>query len=694
MKLESQFRIGIDVGGTFTDLALRDDVTGEVRTAKVLTTPSNPWDGVRDGVSRLIVAGLDLRRVTAVIHGTTLVANALIERRGARVGLLTTQGFRDILHFVGRELRYDVYDPQIVFPEPLVPRALRREVRERVAGDGRVLEPLDVEDATRVVQGFLEEDVEAFAVCLLHSYLYPDHEQRLRDIIRAQASEIPISLSHEVLPQIREYERCSATAINAYVQPLMRHYLGTLRDGLREWGFRGELYLMTSSGGTITVETAMEFPLQLVESGPAAGTTIAAFLAKQMDVGNVMSFDMGGTTAKSCVIKAGRPLISKSHEVARVSRFRRGSGLPLGIPVIDLLEIGAGGGSIAEIDGLGLLRVGPRSASSEPGPVCYGRGGSEPTVTDANLVLGFINPEYFLGGELVLDVAGAQRAIEAKIARRLQLEVRQAAAAINRIVTENMAEAARVHAVEMNVDIRRFALVAFGGAGPIHAYGIAERLKLPVVICPPEAGVLSAVGLLVAPLAFEFSRSYTKDLEQLTWDEIAAILETLEARGRELLTPSGVAHPTFEHSVDMCYVGQGFEVTTPIPEDVLQRRDLQALKEAFDRTYAETFGRRLAELPARCVTWRVLARGPDPHFELQRDGRPGDARAALKGEREVLFPEYGTTRCAVYAREHLISGVTFRGPALIEETASTIVVPPTAEVEVDRYLNVIIHIAP
>jgi len=683
--------LGIDVGGTFTDIVLMNLSTGEVTVEKTLTTPADPSEGILDGLRRLKANGKDLRRVRAVIHGTTLVANALIERRGAKTGLLATRGFRDILHFVGRELRYDVYDPNLVMPEPLIPRRLRREVDERIASTGAVIRDLDREHARGVVRGLLAEKVEALAVSLLHSYINPIHEQILGEIIHQEARDLAVSLSHEVLPQVREYERTSATAINAYVQPIVRSYLQHLKDGLRAEGMSCELYLMTSFGGAITVDIAQSFPIQLVESGPAAGTLVASRIGEKAGLTNLLSFDMGGTTAKSCVIQHGRPLINKNHEVARARRFKRGSGLPLGVPVIDLLEIGAGGGSIAEIDELGLLRVGPTSVGADPGPACYGLGGGHPTVTDANLILGFLNPEYFLGGAMKLDANHAARVIEENISRPLGLSLMDGAAAINRVVTENMTEAARVHSVEMNVDIEHFALLAFGGAGPIHAYALADRLRLPLVICPPDAGVLSALGLLVAPLAFEFARTFAEDLDRVNSGTINEILASLERDGRALLNKAGVEEVVFEHSVDMCYVGQGFEVTTPLPFDRLNDDHLTSLKRIFDDTYEKAYGRRVRGLPARCLTWRVLASGPMPRFDRAAQSRANLRGDPLKGRRVTHFPEHGPQDCSVYERSLLATGVSLAGPLLIEDKNSTISVPPGMWAEVDQQYNVVLR---
>jgi N-methylhydantoinase A/oxoprolinase/acetone carboxylase beta subunit len=683
-------RLGIDVGGTFTDLVLLEDQTGQILTEKVLTTPANPSAAILHGVDSLTAAGMDLAQVRTIIHGTTLVPNAIIERKGVRTGLITTKGFRDILQFVGRELRYDTYDPNITYPKPIVPRTLRREVPERVSGGGEVLTPLDTGRARDEIAFLLDAGVEAIAVTFLHSFLYPGHELKVRELIREQRPDLPISLSHEVLPQIREYERTSATVMNAYVQPLMRRYLSHLEKGLKERGFRGEFFLMTSSGGSIDRETAEEFPIQLIESGPAAGALVAGFIGTRSGEPNVLSFDMGGTTAKAAIIRRGRALVNTTHEVARVRRFKRGSGLPVGIPVLDLIEIGAGGGSIAEIDEVGLLQVGPRSAGADPGPACYGRGGTEPTVTDANVILGFINPDYFLGGAMQLDRAAAVRALETEVVERLGLDAVGSAAAIYRIVTENMAEAARVHSVEMNVDIRRYGVIAFGGAGPLHAYGVARRLGSPFVMCPRDAGVLSALGLLVAPLAFEFARTMIEDLDRLNPAQVRAIFSELEQEGRAMLSKSGVTQATFEHSVDMSYVGQGFEVTTTVPPELLQNGSLSTLKKRFDDTYAERFGRRLDDLEARAVTWRVLASGPVPEVVLSEPTARGNGSEALKGYRPVHFPEFGQIdKCAVYSRLDLALGAQFNGPAVAEEKASTVVIPPDARARVDEQGNII-----
>jgi N-methylhydantoinase A len=699
MRRRPQLRVGIDVGGTFTDLAALDDENGEVMVEKVLTTPDHPWLGIRAALKRMAARGLPMEHVSSVIHGTTLVTNAVIERRGAKVGLICTKGFRDVLYF-GREFRYDVYDPDLVLPEPLVPRSLRCEVDERLTADGTTVTPLDTSQAREVIRSLLSQEVESIAICLLHSYHHPEHEIALESLVRQEHRSIPISVSHKVLPQVREYERASATALNAYVQPIVLQYLQELEDGLRTLGCQSPLYLMTSSGGTITVETAVAFPIQLLESGPAAGTVVAALIGWQAGRESVVSFDMGGTTAKSCVIQHHGPLINKSPEVARQHRMKRGSGIPVGVPMVDLLEIGAGGGSIAELDPVGLLRVGPRSAGAEPGPACYRRGGEEPTVTDADVVLGLISPDSFLGGSMQLDAEAACSAITEKIAKGMGLELVEAAAAIHRVVTDNMAEATRVHSAELNVDLRGYSLVAYGGAGPVHAYGVAERLGLSTVIFPRNAGVFSATGLLAAPLAFEFLHSYPADLDAIDLATVNGLLLELEAKARGLLERSGVSeNVTVQRTVDMCYSGQRYEVATPLPDPPLTHDSIPALKAIFDATYEAAYGRRLAQLPASCLTWRVLGSGPPPdrwwrtsHHPIPHSNGGAAAGRSPGRTRKVYLPGHGLIECLVLTREALTVGSAFGGPSLVEDGSSTMVIPPAAAGVVDPWGNLVVEL--
>src|ERR687885_805033 len=489
-------RAGIDIGGTFTDLVLLDDATGERAVGKILTTPEDPSEAVEKGLSELLEQeGVAASQLATIIHGTTLVANALIERKGVKTALLATEGFRDAVA-IGTEHRYDMYDIFIEKPGPLVPRSLRYGVRERSLDDGSV--------ATRL-----------------------DEEQVL-------------SISSEVAPEIREYERTSTTIANVYVRPLVERYLQVLEERLRRLGFGGSLYIMLSNGGTASVETAREFPIRLLESGPAAGALAAAFYGGAAGFSEVLSFDMGGTTAKACLIEGGEPLTSSEFEVARVYRFKKGSGLPVKISVIEMIEVGAGGGSIARVGAINLPKVGPESAGAEPGPACYGRGGTKPTVTDADLILGYLDPAYFLGGRLHLDHPAALRAIEKKVARPLGLDAVEAAWGIHQVVNENMANAARVHAIERGKDLRAYPLFAFGGAGPVHAYRVGRTLGVPRFIAPLGAGATSAFGFLCAPLSFDLVRSLYGRLDELDWAEANGALESLEAEGRELLRASGV----------------------------------------------------------------------------------------------------------------------------------------------------------
>src|SRR5215831_2800696 len=509
-------RIGVDIGGTFTDLVLL--LGGRVAAVgKALTTPSDPSVAVAEGVAALL-AEVDPAGVGEVVHGTTLVANALIERRGARTCLVTTRGARDVLA-IRREHRYDLYDLFLELPEPLVPRRLRWEADERVLADGTVDRPLDEAGVRRLARRARREGVDAVAVCFLHSYRHPDHERRAAAILAEELPGVPVSASCDVVPELGEYVRASTTAANAYVRPLMDRYLATLERRLGDAGLGCPLHLMLSTGGLATVDAGRRYPIRLAESGPAAGALSAAFSGAAAGHRDVLGFDMGGTTAKAALVESGEPLLAREHEVARVYRFAPESGLPLRVPVIDLIEIGAGGGSIARVDRFGLPKVGPESAAAEPGPACYGRGGERPTVTDADLLLGYLDPGFFLGGEMTLDVEAARTAVGG-LAARLGLAMDEAAAGVHQVVNENMAGAARMHSIERGRDIRRFAFVATGGAGPVHAWGVARRLGISRLILPPSAGLASAFGMLTAPPAFDFARSVPSLLRAVEWGEV------------------------------------------------------------------------------------------------------------------------------------------------------------------------------
>ena len=514
-----RYRVGVDIGGTFTDLVLVDGETGRVRLYKCLTTPKDPSTGALEGLEELLrAAGLGFADLGSLVHGTTLVTNAIIERAGSPLGLLTTRGFQDILE-MGTEQRYDIYDLFLRFPDPLVPRALRREVDGRLDRDGRVVAAIDLNQVRREVAGLARAGVEALAVCFLHAYRNPAHERAVAQLVHREFPGLAVSLSSEVVPELREYERCVTTAANAYVQPLMARYVAKLEAALVDRGFGGQFYLIQSSGGMATPATARRFPIRLLESGPAGGALVTAFFGRQVGLADVLAFDMGGTTAKACLVQGGRPDVAPAMEAARVHRFKRGSGLPIKAPVIDMIEIGAGGGSIAHVDALGLLKVGPRSAGADPGPACYGLGGREPTVSDANLLLGYLDPGFFLGGRMRLDRAAAEAAVDA-LAGRVGLDPVATAWGVYEIVCENMAAAARVHIVEKGRDPRRYAMVGFGGAGPAHAARVARILGIGEVIVPPASGAASALGFLVAPMSFEFVSSLPGRLAEL---DLAAV---------------------------------------------------------------------------------------------------------------------------------------------------------------------------
>jgi N-methylhydantoinase A len=689
-----RYRAGVDIGGTFTDLLLLDEHTGEMIIGKILTTPGDPSVAVIQGLQALLAERqLDPAAVAATIHGTTLITNAIIERKGAKTGLITTQGFRDALE-IGREKRYDIYDIFLENPPPLVPRALRREVAERLDETGRVLVPLNRMEVLDVVQGLLRDGVEALAVVLLHSFRNPAHERIVREVVESEFPSLTLSLSSDVMPEIREFERTSTTVANVYVKPIARRYLTKLRTEVRQLGFRGDLYIMLSNGGITTCETASEYPVRLIESGPAAGALAASFYSQLKGLDHVISFDMGGTTAKICVIDQGQPMVTTEFEVARMYRFKKGSGLPVKVPVIEMIEIGAGGGSIARIDELGLLKVGPDSAGAAPGPACYGLGGSEPTVTDADLILGYLDPNYFLGGKMRLEPARAEEAIRKRVAEPLGVDLTRAAWGIHHVVNENMANAARIHLVERGRDQRRYSLIAFGGAGPMHAYHVAEKLKLRQLICPPAAGVTSAFGFLVAPMAFDFVQTYLTTLRGIDFTHLNIIFEEMETRGRALLRQAGVLDETITvtRSADMRYLHQGFEINVPLPPGRLSADEMPRLQENFNHAYERMYKRLNPDVDVEALNWRVIVAGPRPIIQLApAAGLHVPLEATRKGQRPAYFPEAsGYLECPVYDRYQLAPGMVLHGPAIMEERESTVVVGPGARVEVDAYQNVVI----
>ena len=690
----ARYRVGVDVGGTFTDFVLVDEARDLVFTGKQLTTSSDPGIAICEGVERIArEAGLELRAIDGIVHGTTLVANTIIERTGATVGLITTRGFRDVLE-VGTEMRYDLYDLFLEKAEPLVPRDRRLTVDERVDSEGCVIRPMDETELREAARVLVEARVGAIAVCFVNSYVNPEHERRAGVILAETSPAIPVTISTMVAPEIREYERvCTATA-NAYVTPLMRRYVTGLRQRLADMGLRAPLNVMLSGGGIAALRVAREAPIHLIESGPAAGAIAGAHYARITDSPSVIAFDMGGTTAKMCLIENGEPEHATTFEAGRVKRFAHGSGIPLKVPVIDLIETGAGGGSIARLDAMGLMKVGPQSAGAEPGPVCYGRGGTEPTVTDADLWLGYLSADFFLGGEMPLDAAAVKDAMDAALSRPAGLDTTEAAAGVHAIVNSNMAAAARRHIAEKGRDPRRYALVATGGAGPVHAWGLARLLGIRRIVCPLAAGVTSSLGFLIAAPATDRAHSHVRRVESISADTVNAFYRAMAADAARALVEAGgdAATIAVERRVEMRYVGQGFEIEVPVPDGVLGPDLGAVLHERFLERYDELFGRRITGVAVETVTWRLTASGPTPNVNLNFRGQRIDAGAAEKGERQVHFPETGFASCKVYNRYGLAAGSKLRGPVVVEERESTVVAGPDTTVSIDRYLNLIIDI--
>ena len=580
--------------------------------------------------------------------------------------------------------------------EPLVPRYLRRTVSERIDRAGNVLRPLALDELDGIVSFFQAEGVESIAVVFLHAYRDATHEQRIRDRLKERYPDFYVSISSEVAPEVREFERTSTTVANAYVQPAMDRYVEDMKGRFQSMGFEGTIYPMVSGGGLTTLDVTLEFPVRMVESGPAAGAVAAAYYGQLMGYEDVVSFDMGGTTAKVCLNRAGAPSRTNELEVAREHRFRKGSGITLRVPAIEMVEIGAEGGSIAHIDSMGLLKVGPQSAGADPGPVCYGRAGTDPTVTDADLLLGYLDPGHFLGGEMRLDPKGAEEAVKECLAAPLGVDLTRAVVGVHDVVNENMATAARVYASEQGVDLRRFAMIAFGGAGPVHAYRVARRLGISRIICPLGAGVFSSVGLLVAPRSFDFVHSYIARLDSLDWDYLHDMYRGMESHAQEILTAAGADPATIsiQHTADMRYVGQGFEVNVPLTREDLESRDHRRLEEVFNANYERLFHRRLSHVPVEAITWRFTASEPPPRPEMRfRAPETSHYSNGLKGKRPVFLHEEGDyVEVPVYDRYSLQPGTSFTGPAVVEERESTVFVGPDARTSVDGYRNLIMEL--
>ena len=668
-------RLAVDIGGTFTDLAIEH---GSRRTTlKVLTTQAAPELGVIAGVEAILrAAGLGAEDVAIVLHGTTLATNSIIERKGARTALVTTEGFRDVLA-MGNESRYDQYDLNIVLPEPLVPRYLRLTVPERLDNEGRIKLPLDEAAVRALVPALVREAVESIAVGLLHAFVNPVHERRIREILTAALPDVAISLSSEVSPEMREWERFSTTAANAYVQPMMARYLTRLETGLRTLGLSAPIFLMLSGGGLTTIETACRFPIRLVESGPAGGAIFSADVARQCGLASVLSFDMGGTTAKICLIDDFKPQTARTFEVARVGRFRKGSGLPLRIPVIEMVEIGAGGGSVAHVDAIGRIGVGPESAGADPGPACYGRGGRHPAVTDANLVLGRYDPGRFAGGTMRLDAEAARSALATDVGGKLGLSTEMAALGVVEMVDENMANAARVHAIESGKSYAGRTLIAFGGGGPVHGFRVAEKIGIDRVLVPSGAGVGSAIGFLRAPVGYEVVRSLYQRFSTFDVTAVNGLLAEMSRAAVEVVAAGSFGAPTRETRIAfMRYVGQGHEIPVPLPARTLRADDVAEIRAAYDREYSRFFDRPVPGSDVEIMSYAVLV-ATVPVVADHAAMALSDAVAVAARVQKVRDTVTGEVAdWAIYDRALLSPGVRLAGPAIIAEDETSTLVGP------------------
>ncbi len=672
--MAKQIKLAADIGGTFTDIVLES--SAKRWSGKVLTTTAAPELGVIEGI-RLVLeqSGLKPADVGVFIHGTTLATNALIERKGARTAFVTTEGFRDILE-QGYEKRFDHYDLMIDRPQPLAPRTLRFTLRERLSADGEVLIPLDESQVDALAARIIVEDAKAVAIGFLHAYAHDAHERRVRELLqRRLPKDVTICISSEVAPEIREYERFSTTVANAYVRPLMAGYLHRLRDELKDMGLTAPLFLMMSGGGLTTLETAARFPIRLVESGPAGGAILASQIAGECALKEVLSFDMGGTTAKICLLKDGEPERARKFEIARAYRDMKGSGTPVRIPVIEMVEIGAGGGSIARVDRLGRITVGPDSAGSTPGPVCYGRGGTEPAVTDANLALGKIDPAYFAGGKIALDERSARHALQKNVGDKLALKDFWPAAGVTEIVEENMANAARVHAIELGRDIAACTMIAFGGGAPLHACRLAEKVGVTTVIVPKGAGVGSAIGFLRAPVAYEITRSAVTLLESFDARRVNRLLDSMTRDARAVVEPAlAGAKASVQIIADCRYVGQGHEIRVSVPVRKLSDADGKRLKAAFEKTYEQVYGLRIPNQEVEAITWSVTV---SSKTEKPRRAAKAARRSAPqpRSRRTIYDPALGKqVNAPVYWRFDMKPGASIQGPAIIaEDETSTIV---------------------
>ncbi|MBM3344437.1 MAG: hydantoinase/oxoprolinase family protein [Betaproteobacteria bacterium] len=691
----TQYALGLDIGGTFTDIVVYDPASGKTAAHKELTTPDAPHRGVISGIRKLFEArGIACKDVSRVVHATTLFTNALIERKGAPTGLITTAGFRDTLE-MRREHKYELYNLFMELPQPLTRRSLRLEAPERMGPDGKVAQALDVATLLTQVEKLKTAGVSSLAIAFLHAYANAAHEEQARAAIREKFPEFFVSLSSEVAPQIREYERTSTTVANAYIKPLADSYLDLMSSEIAKLGIEAPLFMMLSNGGLTHIDEAKRVPIQLLESGPAAGALAGSTFGLRSKARDVLAFDMGGTTAKLAIVENGEPLIAYQFEAGRQQRFMEGSGLPINISTIELIEIGAGGGSIATIDALGLLKVGPESAGAAPGPACYQRGGSAATVTDANLVLGYLDAGNFAGGTMKIDVELARAAI-APLAQASKLSVEQTAWGIHSVVNENMAAAARVHVAERGHHAGDFALLATGGGGPLHGCEVARRLGIKRVICPPSAGVASALGLLMAPARIDRVATVAKWLSELNWREFEGAFVKLEGEAGAVIakTLSQRNKPTFVRAADMRFVGQGFELVVSLPRGPYTARSSTALRAAFMTVYRKTFGHVPPAGDIEIINIRVAVSAAVGKGELTVSaGKRGDA-GALKGKRKAwVGARERFEELPVYDRYRLAVGAIVRGPAIVEEDSTTLILPPKASAKVERSGNLAVDLS-
>ena len=671
-------RLGVDIGGTFTDVVLEKG--GEQHSIKVLTTYAAPENAIIDGMHQVCAkAGVKPSEVDQIIHGTTLATNALIERRGAKTALITTEGFRDVIE-MRTESRFEQYDLNLNLPDPLLPRQMRFTVPGRVDAKGDILVDLSRSQVEAVVDRIAEAGFESVAVGLIHSYLNPTHERLVRDVLVERLPDVSVSISSEVSPQMREYERFNTVVANAYIKPLMASYLERLEDRLRGEGVTCRIFLMHSGGGIISIQNAAEFPVRLVESGPAGGAVFAAHIAARYGLDKVLSFDMGGTTAKICLIKNQTPKTSRVFEVARTYRFKKGSGMPISIPVIDMVEIGAGGGSLAHVDGMRQIRVGPESAGSEPGPACYGRGGERPGVTDADLVLGKLDSDNFAGGSITLHPDSSKTALASHVGDTLDMDAVEAAFGVSEVVDENMANAARVHAVENGEDLSEYTMIAFGGAAPLHAGRLCEKLGVDRLLVPPGAGVGSAIGFLRAPFSFEANRSVYMKLSDFDGDAIKGILTDLKAEATAFVRTCDAVSPILsEFKVYMRYTGQGWEIPIDLTEEQAMHPDAATFEARFEEDYTKLFGRPVAGMDIEITVWSVNATTP-PKEVAQIAETVGEVPAASGGARQIFDAASGGYLDAdVIDRNALEAGHRAQGPAAVTEAETTIIVPASRD---------------